>query len=85
MSDKYHRQARKNVPDGYAVLPAGEDLEPSDFVWNWVDHEWLRADSMKWKFSPLVDTTDLICAIRKIGMSAFERSVPAKRTFTLSR
>lgn len=86
MIDQYHRRkAKKAIPPGYYILPDGESLLASDLVWNWCDQEFLRADSQKWLRSPLVDNTDLICAIRRAEWSDFERSVSVQKRFVLKR
>lgn len=83
IDEYYRRQAKRAIPQNYYILPIGEQIRADDLVWNWCNQEWLRADSEKWKVSPLIDSEDLICAVRKAGWSDFERSIESKRKFIL--
>lgn len=82
--DKYRREAMLQMPKGYYVLKADDLLQASDLVWSWTSKEFLRADSPEWLFPPLkTRIEDMVCAIRKIGITEFEQSIPVKRIFTL--
>ena len=76
-------EARLKLPKDFHVLASGEILQSSDLVWSWTTKEWLRADAPEWLFSPLVYAEDIICIARRIGFSAFEQSVPKKRSYAI--
>jgi hypothetical protein len=82
--DKYRREAAEQIPSGFYALKADDLLRADDLVWSVYSKEFLRADSPYWVRSPLKDRIeDIICAIRQIGLSEFEQSIPVKKVFTL--
>ena len=84
---KYRREALENRPSGYFLLNANDTLRRDDLLWSFTSREWLRADSPEWtvRCTSAVDVGDLICAIRKVELTEFEKSVPAQRKFTITR
>ena len=82
---KHRREAIEKLPAGFYVLEASAKLLPNDLVWNWTSREWLRADSPKWLFSPLVYSEDIICAARKVELSDYAADVTARRSFVIRK
>lgn len=82
---KYQKEAKEKLPGGYYVLGANQPLRPEDLVYSWTSHEFLRADSPLWRFSPLVYNEDIICAARRVANSEFAEAVQVKRSFVLRK
>lgn len=84
MSEKARREAIKNIPYGYYVLPSDEPLLDSDLVWDWTSDKFLRADSPLWLFDTFtIPPEEIVCAVRRAGLTGFETA--KKRTFTLRK
>jgi hypothetical protein len=84
-NSKYRSEAKLNLPSGFYILAQGQPLQPSDIVWSYTSHEFLRANSPLWIFSPLEFSEDLICAARKAQLSEFEQSITSRRVYKISK
>lgn len=80
---RYRTEAKLNLPTGYYILTGTFELQAADMVWSWTTRTWHRADDSGWLFSPLIYSEDIVCAARKIEISEFEKSIPAKRSYTI--